>query len=97
MVRYIALFKFTDQGMKNISETIGRAESFQKAAQKVGASVKAQYWTTGRYDGALVLEAPDEQTAVALLTKLGSMGNVRTQTLRAFDRAEMEPILAKSR
>ena len=59
--------------------------------------MKAQYWTAGAYDGALVLEAPDEQTAASLFTKLGSLGNVRTQSLRAFDRAEMESILAKAR
>ena len=97
MVRYLALFQFTEHGIKNVSETINRAEAFQKAAQKVGASVKAQFWTVGAYDGALVLEAPDEQTAAALFTKLGSLGNVRTQSLRAFDRTEMESILAKGR
>jgi len=97
MVRYIALFNFTEQGIKNVSETINRADAFQKAAQKAGAAVKGLYWTVGRHDGILVFEAPDEQTAMALLTKLGSSGNVRTETLRAFDRGEMESILSKAR
>jgi uncharacterized protein with GYD domain len=97
MVTYLALFNFTDQGIRNFSETMGRAEAFQKLAERAGAAVKAQYWTAGAYDGALLLEAPDEQTAVALLAKVGSLGNVRTQSLRAFDRNEMEAILAKAR
>jgi uncharacterized protein with GYD domain len=97
MVRYIVLVNFTEQGMKQISETLNRAETFGKSAQKAGASVKSQYWTVGTFDGVLVLEAPDEQTAAALMTKLGSLGNVRTQSLRAFDRGEMEGILGKIR
>lgn len=97
MVRYLALFKFTEQGIRNIGETLNRAEAFNKVAQKLGASVKDQYWTVGRYDGALVLEAPDDQTAAALMAKLGGLGNVRTETLRAFDRGEMGSVLAKAR
>ena len=97
MARFLVLFNFTEQGLKKISETITRAEAFDKMAQKAGASVQAQYWTVGAYDGSLVLEAPDEQSATALLTKLAGAGNVRTQTLRAFDRTEMEAILAKAR
>jgi uncharacterized protein with GYD domain len=97
MVRYIVLVNFTEQGMKHISETLNRAETFGKSVQKAGASVKSQYWTVGAFDGVLVLEAPDEQTAAALMTKLGSAGNVRTQSLRAFDRGEMEGILGKIR
>ena len=97
MVRYLVLLNFTEQGMKNIGETLSRSDAFGKSAQKAGAAVKAQYWTTGAFDGALLLEAPDDPTAAALLAKLGSLGNVRTQTLRAFDRGEMESILGKMR
>ncbi|HSU66971.1 MAG TPA: GYD domain-containing protein [Tepidisphaeraceae bacterium] len=97
MVRHLVLFKFTDQGVRNLADTLGRAEAFNATAQKVGGSVKVQYWTVGRYDGAIVLEAPDEQTATALLANLAKLGNVRTESLRAFDRADMEPIIAKMR
>lgn len=97
MVRYLVLVNFTEQGMKNIGETLNRSEAFSKSAQKAGAAVKAQYWTVGAFDGALLLEAPDEATAAALLAKLGTLGNVRTQSLRAFDRGEMEGIIGKMR
>ena len=95
MIRYLVLFNFTEQGIKHISESASRAEAFQKNAQKAGATVKDIYWTVGRYDGSLVLEAPDETAAMAILTKLGSQGNVRTTTLRAFDRSEIESIVGK--
>lgn len=97
MVRYLVLCNFTEQGIKNIVETVNRSDAFQKAAQEAGASVKALYWLVGGFDGALVLEAPDEATATALVAKLASGGNVRTQTLRAFDRGEMAGVLGKVR
>ena len=97
MVRYLSLFSFTEQGAKKITDTVERAEAFAKLAQKSGATVKAFYWLVGDFDGALVLEAPDEQTAIGLLAKLAGLGNVRTHTMRAFDKADMEPILAKAR
>lgn len=97
MVRYLSLFSFTEQGAKKMSDTVERADAFQKLAQKSGATVKSLYWLVGDYDGAIVLEAPDEETAIGLLAKLAGLGNVRTHTMRAFDKTDMEPILAKAR
>ena len=97
MVRYLALINFTEQGAKQFSQTLQRSEAFEKAAQQAGASIKGLYWTVGRYDGVLVLEAPDEATAIGLIAKLAADGNVRTQTLRALDRNEMKAVVAKMR
>jgi uncharacterized protein with GYD domain len=97
MVRMIVLLDYTQQGIAKISDTLSRAEAFSKAAQKAGVSVKSQYWTSGGHDGVVVLEGPDELTVQALILKLGVEGNLRSQSLRAFDRSEMEAILAKSR
>ena len=95
MVRFVVLLDYTQQGIAKVSETLSRSETFNKLAQKSGVSIKSQYWTSGGHDGVLVLEGPDEQSVTALLLKLGAEGNVRTHSLRAFDRAEMEAILAK--
>jgi len=97
MVRFVVLFDYTQQGIAKVSDTLSRADAFSKAAQKSGVSVKSQYWTSGGHDGVVVLEGPDEQVIHALLLKLGIDGNVRTRSLRAFDRSEMEAILAKAR
>ena len=51
----------------------------------------------GAYDGFVLFEAPDAQTASALLLRLGSRGAVRTQTLQAFDAREMEAILKRAK
>ena len=65
------------------------------AAKKAGATVKEFYWTLGRYDMVSIMEAPDVETVTALGLSVGKLGNVRTETLCAFDKAGMEAILKK--
>jgi len=90
---YITTLHFTEQGIKAVRDACDRAATFQAAAEPVGVRVAGVYWTLGAFDGVLVWEAPDEETATAALLHLGSLGNVRTQTARAFDPAEMQKIL----
>jgi uncharacterized protein with GYD domain len=97
MVRFISLFNFTEKGIGKYADTVSRADAFIKDPQKAGVKVTAMYWMVGAYDGMVVLEAPDEQSATAMLLKLGANGYVRTQTLRAYDRSEMESILARAK
>ena len=84
MATYIVLGQFTDQGIKNVTDTIKRAEALKEMGQKAGAAIKEVYWTIGQYDIATIVEAPDDATVTALLLNVGKLGNVRTQTLRAF-------------
>ena len=95
MPTFITTIKFTQQGMKGIGETTKRATAFKSAARKLGVRVKDIYWTLGDYDGLLVLEAPDDETATTALIHLGATGNVHTTTVRAFTAAEMDKILTK--
>lgn len=95
MVRYVMLLKFTDKGIGTIKDSPSRAEAFRAAASKAGAVVESQFWTLGEYDGMVVIQAPDEATAVGLALELGRHGNVRTWMLRAFDAGEFKGILSK--
>lgn len=95
MATYIALLNFTEQGIREFKGTTKRAENFTKAAKKAGITVKDIYWTVGGFDGVLIFDAPDDSAAAAILISLGAQGNVRTQTLRAYSRQEMEGILGK--
>lgn len=95
MVRYVILLNFTDQGIRNVKQTIERAKAFKAMADKFRANLKDLYWTEGPYDLVATMEAPDEETGMSLLLSLGSLGNVRSQTLRAFSADEMKGILAK--
>ena len=95
MATYITLMKFTDQGIRNIKDSPKRAEAFRSAAKRADCTVKEMLWTVGKYDVVVTIEAPDDATATALLLSAGKLGNVSTQTLRAFTAAEMEKILEK--
>ena len=88
MATYISLLHFTDQGIRSIKESPDRYAAFKATAEKAGVSVKGIYYTVGNYDMALVCEGSDEAVTTALL-RLGSQGNVRTETLRAFSLDEM--------
>ena len=93
MATFITTLHFTEQGIKAVQETCNRAAAFKDAAKKMGVKVSGIYWTLGAFDGVIVCEAPDEETLTAALLHLGSLGNMRTQTARAFDAAEMQKIL----
>ena len=95
MATYISLINFTDQGIRNVKQSPERAQAFRDMAEKAGATVKAIYWTLGNHDIVAITEVPDDETAMALLLTTGSLGNIRTQTLKGFSVKEMAPILAK--
>lgn len=95
MATYIHLVNFTDQGMRNIKDTVTRAEAGQKRAKEFGVTYKSMHWTQGQYDLIVETEAQDEATATAFGLSLASQGNVRTTTLRAFSADEMKAIIAK--
>lgn len=96
MATYIVLANFTEQGIRNVKDTTKRAEAVREAAARFGVTAKDFYWTLGSHDVVAVFEAPDDASMTALGLALGSAGNVRTQTLRAFARDEMERILARA-
>ena len=95
MAMYVVLANFTDQGVRNVKDSIKRAEAFKELAKSSGATVKDLYWTLGQYDIVATVDAPDDMAITALGLTLAKAGNVRTQTLRAFSQAEMGSILSK--
>jgi uncharacterized protein with GYD domain len=97
MPTYIILGNFTDQGMRNIKDSPKRERAFRDLCETAGAHVKEAYRTMGRYDLAVVVDAPDDVTLTAILYSVGSLGNVRTETLRAFTRQETEALSRRPR
>jgi uncharacterized protein with GYD domain len=95
MATYIILANLTDQGIRNIKDSPKREDAFRKLCEKVGARVKDVYRTMGRYDVAAIVDAPDDVSMNAILYSLGALGNIRTETLRAFTRPETDAAVAK--
>ena len=95
MALFIVLANFTEQGIRNVKDSPKRAEAFRDMAKKCGVTIKDTFWTLGEYDIVAILEAPDDVSITALGLSLGALGNVRTQTLRAFSSADIKSILGK--
>jgi len=93
MVTYVVLAKFTDQGVRNAKDSPKRADAYKQMAKTFGVTVKEIVWTQGRYDVVTIVDAPDESAAMSLSLSLGALGNVRTETLRAFSADEMTKIV----
>jgi uncharacterized protein with GYD domain len=95
MPTYIALLTWTDQGIRNVRDTVERAQRAEEAAQKLGARLKQIYWTVDQYDLVGIIEAPDDETARAFVLGSSTEGSVRITQLRAFDREEMRGIIER--
>ncbi|MEH2590419.1 GYD domain-containing protein [Bradyrhizobium sp. AZCC 1721] len=95
MVTYVMLANFTDQGGRSAKDSPKRAEAFKKMAETFGITVKELFWTQGRFDIVTILDAPDEFSAMTLSLSLGALGNVRTETLRAFSVEDMTEVVGK--
>ena len=94
MPTFVSTITFTEQGITSIQDTTKRAAGFKSAAKKMGIKVNDMLWCLGPFDGLLTFEAPDAQSATALMLQLSAKGNVKTQTAQAFTAAEMEKVLA---
>ena len=95
MASYIVLCNFTDQGIRNVKDTVNRAEGVRRMAKDFNITTKDIYWTLGAYDLAVLFDAPDDESVTAMGLAIGAMGNVRTQVLRAFNADEMKGVLAR--
>jgi uncharacterized protein with GYD domain len=95
MPTYVTLWNWTDAGIKDVRSTADRVQRVTAEFERRGVSIDVR-WTVGPYDGIAIIEADDDETATAALLWLGSAGNVRTTTMRAFGAEEMARILEKA-
>ena len=94
MPTYVTLANWTDQGIRNVKDAPKRAAAFENAVQAAGGKVKEMYLVMGEYDLIVVTEAPNDEAVARLALATGMIGNVRTRTLRAFNREEMTKIIS---
>jgi uncharacterized protein with GYD domain len=96
MPTYVGLINWTEQGVKNFKDTADRADSAREQFEQMGVQLTHIWWTLGQHDLVAVLDSPDEETVAAALLRLGSLGNVRTTTMRAFSQDEMRSVIEKA-
>ena len=93
MSTYILLSRFTAQGIQNIKDGPERLEAAKKALKGLGAELKDFYLVMGQYDAVVVVEAPDDETIAKASIAIGSLGNVRMESMRAFEESEYRQIV----
>ena len=93
MATFITTLKFTEKGLQSIHDSPKRANAFKAVVKRMGVKVANIYWTFGSFDGVLIFNAPNDETATAAMLHLSSHGNVHTTTTRAFSSSEMEKVL----
>jgi uncharacterized protein with GYD domain len=94
MPTYVTLLRFTQKGAETIKEGPSRLDAAKGRFRAAGAELKAFYLTMGRYDAVAIIEAPNDETVAKLALATGSMGTVRTETLRAFSEDEYRKMIA---
>lgn len=95
MPTYIMLFGFTPQGIQKIKESPARVEAAKQVVRSMGGEVKAFYAVMGmgQYDTMFIIDARDDETVAKIALAIGSQGNVRTQTYRAFNEEEYRKLI----
>ncbi len=95
MPTYVILMNWTDQGVRTDRDTVRRRDQADALADKHGARIEQVYWTMGHHDIVGIIEAPDDESASAFVLELTSAGNLRTDTLRAYDHDQMQAIIQR--
>ncbi len=95
MATHIVLMKLTDQGIKDIKNAPQRIDAAAKAIEAMGGKMTGLYFTLGEYDYIAIVEGLTDEAGASFLLKLGSAGNVRTKTLKAFTTKEFAEIVKK--
>jgi len=94
MGHYVTLIRYTQQGAAKIKESPARLDAAKKAAEAAGGKIHAWYLTMGKYDAVLISEFPNDAASAKFMLSTGSMGNITTQTMKAFTEAEYRKLVA---
>jgi uncharacterized protein with GYD domain len=93
MAQYIMLINWTDQGIRNVKDSPKRLDTARAVAKKLDMELKDFYLTMGDYDMVGHLDAPNDESVAKFVLGLGTLGNVRTKTLKAFSEDEYRKII----
>jgi uncharacterized protein with GYD domain len=93
MPHYVTLVRYTHQGIAKIKDSPSRLDAAKKAAEKEGGKIQAWYLTMGQYDAVLISEFPSDEASAKFALSAGSLGNISTETLKAFPEAEFRKIV----
>ena len=88
MPYYILLINWTERGISKIKESSERYNSFKGLVERAGGKLIGGYYTFGEYDVVIIIDAPNDEIVMSLMLNVGSSGNIRSKTLKAFSAEE---------
>ena len=94
MPTYVTLLRFTGQGAVNLKEAPNQLDTIKQAARELGVDIKGFYLLMGQYDAVLIAEAPDDETKAKASMAVSALGNLHTETMRAFTEDEFRQLIA---
>jgi uncharacterized protein with GYD domain len=95
MPTFILSLSWTDQGIRSVKDAPKRAQASRELAQKLGIEIKEVYLTSGDDDLLVIVDTPNGDNVAKYALALGSQGNVRTRTARAWPQSEFQKLIAE--
>jgi uncharacterized protein with GYD domain len=89
---FVVLGNWTEQGIRNVTEAPKRAKTAHDMVNKAGGKMQL-FYTMGKFDFVSIVEVPKDDDVMAILLCLGSMGNIRTITLKAWTESDAAKLL----
>lgn len=97
MPHYVTLVRYTSQGISKIKDSPSRLDAARKAAEAEGGKIQTWYLTMGQYDAVLISEFPSDEACAKFTLSAGALGNISTETLKAFPEADYRKIIGSLR
>jgi uncharacterized protein with GYD domain len=95
MPMFILSLNWTDQGIRSVKDAPKRAQAAQDLAKKVGIQIKEIYLPSGDSDLVAIVDTPNGDSVAKFALALGSQGNVRTRTARAWPQSEFQKLISE--
>jgi uncharacterized protein with GYD domain len=97
MPHFVSLVRYTQQGISEIKDSPARLDAAKKAAEAEGGKILGWYLTMGQYDAVLISEFPSDEACAKFALSASALGNISTETLKAFPEAEYRKIIGSLR
>ncbi len=94
MPTFISFLNWTDQGIRNVKDSPNRLEAAKAMLKEMGGEIKDVYVTSGQFDMVVIADVPDGGVMAKFALAAGALGNVRTQTSRAFTEDEFQKMVS---
>ena len=95
MPTFIITLNWTEQGIRNVKDMPKRVAAARETAKKLGVEIKQTYLTSGESDLLLIVESANGDHVAKFCMQIGSHGNVRTRTVRAWPETEYQKLISE--